>query len=562
MVEDSEFIKVEISSFLFNAGIVGLHYLLQSVKAQEGVDYRVEQNALLVAKSFMAKRDLTQDYINAHIKKFADDAAFTHISEEIAAVTALTEKYRAGDESAKKILDEKYKYILNSTGLARNSYFSAMTSLADQGYYIDLKEECKKIKDIKDYQEKYQQLTQLKALLAQPTVKETLLMKDIIYSRINSLWSNKAFLNMANSKKNIYNIFEKDFIAPLKKSLLEGKKITNKKAKNCIECDCVLGDSVEISFLNDTADDMTRKRSSFWNYKPDTYLCPFCAFVYVLAPLGFDTLGKDLIFINANTSVQNLANINDAAGSVYVLESKNKENEKYQLILHRIVQEVIKGKLKEQKNIQVIVRDKINERYKFSIIAKDILEVLQKSIKQLESLAPYAIEISPKNWLNIYQAVFMNIVNRSNQYGLLNLVLRHSLKENTRTAYLMMVIEIQRNMLGGKDVERKNADNAFYRGRDLRGSICGDKAGTKDADNKLRGFVYQLLNALQTHDQEKFWYLVMKMYAGLCMPVPQIFLETFDSEEELQYLGYAFILGLKNEKYVAENKSGEVAVNE
>lgn len=554
-MDDNEFVKIEISSFLFNAGIVGLNFLLKNTEARENVDYRIEKNALFVSKSFLAKRDLAQDYIDANIKKFKDDAAFTHIREEITSIGDLTEKYQGDNKEIKEVLDKKYKYLLNNTGLVRNSYLSAMLILAEKGYSIDLKGECKKIKDIKDYQEKFQQLKELQQLLEQEAVKETLLMKDIIYARINSIWSNKAFLNTSNSKKNIHDVFEKDFIAPLKAYLLSENKASNKKSKSCIQCDSLLSNSVEISFLNDTTDDLTRKRSSFWNYKPDAYVCPLCAFVYSLAPLGFDTLGRSLVFVNANTSVENLITMNESIGCSYKLEDKNKENQKYQWILNRIVQEILKGKMKEQKNIQVIVRDKNTERYKFSVVAKDVLEILEDSMKLLEGLEHISIEISPKNWISIYQEVLTNIFNRSNQYGLLNLVLRHSLKENKKTLYLCNVVKIQIKMSGGTDVERKNANNAFGRGQDLRKLICGDKAGTEDADNKLRGFVYQLLNSLQTRDREKFWYLVMKMYAGLSMPVPKIFLETFESEEELQYLGYAFILGLKNEKYVAENKT-------
>lgn len=555
---DEDFVKIEINAFLFNAGIVGFHYLLENMAAIEGKDYKVEENALFISKEFLEKSDLAQAYIDAHIQKFSEDATFTRICKEIESMASLTEKYAAEEsKELKKILDDKYKYLLNNTGLARNSYFSACAILEEQGYKIDLNSLCKNIKEIKEYQEKYAYLCKLKEMLLEEKVKETFLMKDIIYARINSIWSNRAFLNTSNSKKNMHDVYEKNFIVPLKDHLKDCKPVKNKKAKSCIECGVLLPKTIDISFLNDSVDDMSRKKSPFWDCKPDAYICPLCAFVYSLAPLGFQTLGRNLIFVNSNTSVKLLISTNKGIESKYKIKNSNKENEKYQLILNNILQEIIEEKTVEQNNIQVIVRDKATERYKFNVIAKDILGVLNNCQKKLEKIKEISVEISPKVWISIYQEVLKNIFDRSNQYGLINIILKNSLKENTQTIYLKNVVDIQIEMSGGTKMEKANADNAFYRGRDLRRLICGEKTKAQDADNKLRGFVYQLLNALQVNDREQFWNLVFRMYSSISAPVPKVFLETFSSEDELQYLGYAFILGLKNEKYNSEDKVEE-----
>lgn len=555
---DEDFVKIEINAFLFNAGIVGFHYLLENMAAIEGKDYKVEENALFISKEFLEKSDLAQAYIDAHIQKFSEDATFTRICKEIESMASLTEKYVAEEsKELKKVLDDKFKYLLNNTGLARNSYFSACAILEEQGYKIDLNSLCKSIKEIKEYKEKYAQLCKLKEMLLEEKVKETFLMKDIIYARINSIWSNRAFLNTSNSKKNMHDVYEKDFIGPVKDYLKDSKPVKNKKAKSCIECGVLLPKTIDISFLNDSVDDMSRKKSPFWDCKPDAYICPLCAFVYSLAPLGFQTLGRNLIFVNSNTSVKLLISTNKGIESKYKIKNSNKENEKYQLILNNILQEITEEKTVEQNNIQVIVRDKATERYKFNVIAKDILGVLNNCQKKLEKIKEISVEISPKVWISIYQEVLKNIFDRSNQYGLINIILKNSLKENTQTIYLKNVVDIQIEMSGGTKMEKANADNAFYRGRDLRRLICGEKTKAQDADNKLRGFVYQLLNALQVNDREQFWNLVFRMYSSISAPVPKVFLETFSSEDELQYLGYAFVLGLKNEKYNSEDKVEE-----
>ncbi|WP_110954240.1 type I-B CRISPR-associated protein Cas8b1/Cst1 [Anaerosinus massiliensis] len=560
---DEAFVKLEVNAFLFNAGIVGFRYLLEHMDARADEDYKIDGNSLSVARDFLLSHDLAQAYIEAHIKKFREDANFTRICAEMDSVKSLTDKYLAEEsKEIKKLLDAKYKYVLNNTGLVRNSYFSACTILAEQGYNIELAALCKEIKELKDYREKCEQLCKLKELLSEDKVQETFLMKDIIYARINSIWSNKAFLNTSNSKKNMHDVYDKDFVAPLKEYLRDCKPVKNKKAKSCIECDVLLPKTMDISFLNDSVDDMSRKKSPFWDYKPDAYICPLCAFVYSLAPLGFQALGRNLVFVNTNTSVEQLVDTNSSLESKHKIKNSNQENETYQLILNRIVQEILEEKTKEQNNIQVIVRDKTTDRYKFNIIAKDILEILKQCQRNLTKIQGISIEISPKVWLNLYQAVIQNIFDRTNQYELLNRVLKSSLKENTQTIYLKHVLDIQIEMSGGTKMGKESANNAFYRGRDLRNLICGEKTRAQDADNKLRGFVYQLLNALQVNDREQFWNLVFRMYSSVSVPIPQVFLKTFSSEDELQYLGYAFILGLKNEKYINEDKVSEEKVEE
>jgi len=222
-----------------------------------------------------------------------------------------------------------------------------------------------------------------------------------------------------------------------------------------------------------------------------------------------------------------------------------------------MVQGIIAEKTVEQSNIQVIVRDKATERYKFTVIAKDILKVLNSCQKNLEKLKEISIEISPKVWISVYQEVLKNVFDRSNQYGLLNIILKNSLKENTSTVYLKNVVDIQIEMSGGTKMEKANARDALKHGYELRKLICGERAGSKDADNKLRGFVYQLLNALQVNDRNQFWNLVFRMYSSMSIPMPEFLFETFSPEDQLQYLGYAFVLGLKNEKYNSEDKVEE-----
>lgn len=545
---ENGYLRIELNTFLFNAGIVGFCYLLEQQGARREAEYKLNGQTLFVSKDFLQKIDLAQAYIDAHIQKFGEFTAFARFNTEIDSLESLTEKYdKEPTTERKKAIDVKYKIILD--GFTRSSYLTACIILNEKGYSIDLKKICAEIKAVPDYQAKFQQLKQLQNVVQEKEIKETLLMKDIIYTRISAIWSNKAFLNTSNSKKDIKTVYEKDFVMPLLEQLQKMDIAKSKKTKQCIECETPLSISMEISFLNDSVDDMTRKKSSFWNCKPDAYLCPLCAFIYSLAPLGFEALGRNLIFINFNVAVDLLIRSNGAFLAKNSLKNQVDENQKYQAIMNSLMQALVEGKIEELNNVQVIVRDITNNRYKMNIVAKDILRVLEKSYGKLDKLKEISIEISPKNWLNIYQEVLNHILDRLNLYDLINLLLKYSLKENTGTGYLMNILRIQMIMFGGGKMEEKKAQVAFFKGRELRGIICGENSNEKDADNKLRGFVYSLLNALQVNSRDDFWNLIFRMYSGLNQPTPEILLETFSSEDKFKYVGYAFVLGLKSELY-------------
>lgn len=97
-------------------------------------------------------------------------------------------------------------------------------------------------------------------------------------------------------------VFEKDFSEPFRKYL----SADHKKAKDlCIDCGDPIGpkEKVSIAFMNEVGDDFTRKRSAFWDCKVDAFLCPGCAFIYALSPLGFRLYVNKFVFVNINNSI-------------------------------------------------------------------------------------------------------------------------------------------------------------------------------------------------------------------------------------------------------------------
>ena len=75
-------------------------------------------------------------------------------------------------------------------------------------------------------------------------------------------------------------------------------------------------EKVSIAFMNEMADDLTRKRSAFWNCKVDAFICPVCAFLYALSPLGFQLYVNKFVFVNTNQDILQLLAANSKTGYV------------------------------------------------------------------------------------------------------------------------------------------------------------------------------------------------------------------------------------------------------
>lgn len=101
---------------------------------------------------------------------------------------------------------------------------------------------------------------------------------------------------------------------------------------------------------------------------------------------------------------------------------------------------------------------------------------------------------------------------------------------------------------------------AYKNGNEIRAKLIGANSSAnlnseqnKEADNKLRGLVYQLINYVHTSNRDLFLSNITRLYAGMNLSIPSIFLNIFKSDEEFKVIGNAYILGLKGSFYDNEN---------
>lgn len=554
-----DYLEIELgSSFLINAGICGLLKFLKYSDANLGIDYKVEEQALYLSKDYIRNNDFAKLYIKAMIKHFRKDTKYYDVLQEREIVERIYEKNDITDEDKNKI-KEIYKRFVEMLGKSSfKSGYEILKSKKDiKPITSDMVNDLKKEKDDKKKRDLYLNLCEV---LAQEEVENVLIMKDIIFSKINMFMNGISFLDKKKQKKDIAECYRQDFVNPL----LEEINSSKQKKKRCIECSKNAIDTRAISFISDTTDDTARKKSHYWNLKPDAFVCPICAFLYTLIPLGFQFCGSDAIFINNNSSIKVMSNLMDT----YQEKIRDAEGTSRKSKLYRIFTteglELIENKLE---NIQVIARIKTEskEYYQINIISKDLLEGFKAGKQQLQRLEKKFIPMRKESfsgyyvnngYLSIYDSVMKDILFRKNLYPLINHLLVLGLKDNSNINYLKDILKLQFIFKGGKDMVsllKENSDKAWQCGREMREILTKD-IQEKDMDNSLRGVVYKLNNCLSVKNREQFLDTIIRIYSGKGVSIPWIFKECYQSDEMLQAIGYGYILGLKYKKYEKGNE--------
>lgn len=556
-VDDNGYFKVSLDTFLYNAGIVGFIQVLENSKAEIDKDYIINEQDLSISKKFLKKADLSQLYIDSMIKNFGDKST---ISETFKNIDYLISK----EGIEEKEFNSKINSIIDS--LSSNSIKTGCETLQSNGLKIKIQENINNIKKNKkdiDKIKKYLKEIQ-NDYRNNKEVKQTLLMKNIMYAKIQPFWSNKAFLNPQKSKKDLKNEFYETFEKPLKSIIEE-----TKGKYNCITCGMQTSSSMDTTFLFEVGVDTGRKKSAFWNCNPDSFICPICSFIYACSPLGFRDIGNLMFFINQNDSIKTLISMN-IAGRI-IDEKKDAHYIAYNTIINKALDE----KMKELNSIQVIIRNK--NGYSFNTIGHDTLKII-KSIKgELEVISKSYLIIPKDNRFDIYKICLENILNFRNQWNLIYLLLMNFEKDGekgytinytVKTIFTILKIQIKQNHIFREDINMNDKINLSYiackSGDEMRRIIIGVNNDRnlldmeeKEADNKLRGLVYQLINSIHTSNIDLFLSNITRLYTGMNLTIPNIFTRIFERDEDFKEIGYAYVLGLKGAYYNNKEKENK-----
>lgn len=534
-----DYIEILTGDFLKNSGIVAFISLLKEDYAKENDDYIIDGNRLQVKKEYLKNTNLTDLYFHCMVKRYQNETPIPKIIEEIENILRRFD-YENID---KKDIQDRLSFISDKLGAA--SFKTGINSIKDEVedsdiYFNVINKSFKKSKINDELKEK---LLELKKFLSTDIVFETLCFKSICYNIINKFWE-KSFLLRNNAKKNMKECYEADFIKPLMDYL---EIDTDKMNDQCIDCGNSINSkfSIPISFMCDFADDLARKKSALFNFNMDMNLCPVCAFLYSLVPLGFLKYNRDYIFVNQNGSIEDLCRIN-----VYNVEhSKEKLQQDYQLRdKYQKIYQMIEGyELETQKltnnNIQIITRsikDNDQVKYEFDILDNYLIEIVSDKYisKTLEYFKRKNVVKINDQYLSVFREVLKRILNRVNMYDLINLLLRQSIDsgESSYLAYYTnRIVEIQYIIKGGKSMGELY--HARKDGWDLRNKL-------ENVDENYRGTIYQLINALKVDDRNKFVDIILRIYTSKGLPIPFSISRVLESDYGTE-IGYQFITGLK-----------------
>lgn len=552
----SDYIEIELgSSFLLNAGILGFLKLLEYDKAEDF--YEINGQVLRVEKQYFLERDLAQLFVETMVNNFRKQTRFEELLSKRDYLCKLYEKPELDKDTLEKINDIYSNFIKM---IEKNS-FKAGYIILDEYHGLptidnDMIAAIKKEKDLELKKDLYLNLWQI---LEQPKVSEILIFKELMYNKINMFYENISFYLSANLKTDIAKCYRKDFIEPI---LAE---ITGKRTgkKRCIECSNLATTTRAISYMLDTTDDVNRKKSYYWNLVPDAFVCPICAFLYTLVPLGFEFYGGDAVFINNNYDIETMKKFM----STYRDKAAEKDDKKsLKSKLYRgFTEEKAEIISKKIDNLQIVFKNRNGTHYQLNIIDMDTVAKLHQGAKYLAPLEHRYLQLRPKEYLNVYDEVMDNILYRRSQDKLMEKLLKLELKSGNNTNYLYNLLGIQIIFKGGNHMDTSNkkvdivselrdkARIASSCGKAMRNILAGD-VGEKDKDNKLRGFVYKLLNDISVGNVNRFLDSITRVYSGKGLPIPGIFLNCYDSNEVFKAIGYGYILGLKYVKYEAKNK--------
>lgn len=517
-------IVISLNDFLFNSGVLGLYRVLE-IAGKEDMMQKKYNQLILDKKAFF---EFEEDYIKAMINTFERDTKWYSIIKRKENVRNID--IENSDEI--KILDDNFKFIKKCIESA--SYKAGYEILKARSISEDPYNKIEEYKKTEDNNSKKKIIINIIDHIENN--KETYCMKDIIYTKINCFWENVAFLNKNSNKNDIKKEYKKSFVIPVEDYI--GNK--RKREITCIECGNKINkkEASGMSWIKDVGVDINRKKSAFWNFNEDAYICPVCSLIYSCIPLGFTMIGPNGIFINQNNSINALISSNITTKKELDIEEENFES-KYHKILYNFINRTSQFENKnmikyEPKNIQVIKRitTKDTQRYELNIIPKDKINIWKKSIKYFEILKSSAI----------YQDVLTNLIQGKKQY----MLIYNLLKEEKNIQYIKSILMIQAYSIEGgiKMEERKDRIEEMISEGERLQKYFWIQAENR---NKLKSYVYKLQGALKSNNLEEFMKIFTLFYGSVGEPMPncKAIKVLIEEPEYFRLLGYSYIYGLQ-----------------
>jgi CRISPR-associated protein Cst1 len=555
-------VKLTLGDWRWNASIVGFINII----GEENIDYVNQEDTVEFSN------DVLENFEEKYFKYLINTYEKTLSWYKIVAYRKTIEYFEdeGYSEFDLKSLEKLNKYIKN---IAKNylksaSYKSTYELLHSDVNILEKEKQLTAIKEpkneeefkikrdiiISEVKERFEIIKDIISYCSSYNAKKYLAGKNVIYNVIKNSWNGVSFLNAQTKEKDIYIDYKNYFVEPAKHYIGEDKK---KFKYNCFTCDQPIRDfKNDLSFLNATGFDVARKSSHVWNFTNDIAICPICKLIYSCLPAGITYVYDRGIYINTNFSVEKALEINNKLKLDILKSGENSGINIYRALVNSLNEESNENLKYELADIQIVRYE--NETYRFNILSKNTLEIINKSKKELDHLINASYK-EIKTFFNIYELVIKRLFNNQNLYTLIHKTILYKLSD-ARNCYFNMshikkLLYINIKILGGMGyMVNAEKDIDIVKEGNLSGYHLRENYKSKDADNKLSGISYRLLNALKTDNKDMFMDVVLNCYLYVKKQVPKIIVEALKDDDVFKTVGYAFVAGLIDEK---TNKTDE-----
>lgn len=548
----SESIEIKMGDWMINAGLVGLCNILE----YSGDKVSKEADKIIIDSDSLNNFDekYFKYFIDTYLKtlswykivsyrdtiKYFEDSNFKDFDE-------------ASLESLNDYITKTAKYYIKSS-----SYKAAYELIEGPVDIFELEKNLTPVKfnkkdsienKLPEIKETYETIKEIINYFTTDKTKKYLAGKNVIYTIINNGWNGVSFLNKQTKEKDMYIDYNNYFVKPVMEHIKADK---SKYKYNCFICESKMKDmSNDVSFLNDTGFDVARKSSHVWDFINDVAICNVCKLIYSCIPAGITYAAGRGIFINANSTVNNLIITNGNIKAEVLQKDGKGSSLTYRSLITSIQEQFNVSSKYELSDVQVVRYEQ--EKYRFNILSKNILKVIFNSKDELNKLINCGFK-EINTYFNIYDLVINNLLNNRNLIVLLHKLLIYKISNAKDCRYstnnLSSLLKINYNFM--KEIGYMgNSDKDVLDRANSSGYYLRQAYKEKGAVDKLNGIAYRLLNSLKTNNRAMFMDTMLNCYLYVKKEVPEVFLDALKDEDTFKHIGYAFVMelveGKKNE---------------
>lgn len=552
----TEKIRIYLSDWQYNAGVVGLYNILEYA----GNEVIINQNYMEIETRCL--EGFEYKYFNYLIDKYWEILSIN----KIISVEKIISHNKDNDfedlnedklETINNYIEDIKKYIKS------NSYKAAYPLIDSTVDLLILEKHLKKIK-LKKKQDIQDIIPEVKAIfnileeiiefMKLEDSRKYIGAKNVIYTIINKAWDGVCFLNSQTKEKDMYIDYNNYFVVPTIDYIEKDK---SKFKYVCFSCDREMENfNNDLSFLVNTGFDVSRKSSHVWEFNNDVAVCPICKLVYSCVPAGITYIIGSGIYINDNSSMKNAININKKIYKEIYRENDTDKKLTYRALVEAINEEYIDRIKYELADIQLVRYE--NGKYRFNILSRKALKIIKNSKEELDRLINCGFrEIN--TYFNIYELVMDRLLNSSNMFTLIQKLLYYKLSTPKNcyfnTLNVLNILKINMNFM--KEVGyMKEVEKDVVKLGNISGYYLRERYRSKGTIDKLNGISYRFLNALKTNNTASFMDTLLNCYLYANLPVPEVFLDVLRNEELFKTIGYAFVAGLIEGKKDENQKNG------